>query len=162
MVRTWKSFDTFMIPFHHKHGREREREQNIELTAYLDSQEGVLYKEKNWRNLCEIWQSNKVEKKRGMDRLALTLRGNLLWTNDCDKVFKPPLYIDKASQTHYEYDILFLSLSLSLSQKSGIQIKILSKQYLGNSYILVHTYKRWDLRVPTRLRIYFLGKLIKY
>ena len=37
-----------MIPFHHKHGREREREreQNIELTAYLDSQEGVLYKEK--------------------------------------------------------------------------------------------------------------------
>lgn len=34
-----------MIPFHHKHGREREREQNIELTAYLDSQEGVLYKE---------------------------------------------------------------------------------------------------------------------
>ena len=36
-----------MIPFHHKHGREREREieQNIGLTAYLDSQEGVLLKE---------------------------------------------------------------------------------------------------------------------
>ena len=40
LIPSWSHFTINMVE------REREREQNIELTAYLDSQEGVLYKEK--------------------------------------------------------------------------------------------------------------------